>query len=143
MTTKEIQENIVIEFEDIIEWDEKYALLIKFGRNLKEFPEEFRTDKNKIEGCQSQVWLNASYKDGKIYLDADSDSTIVKGLAALLLKVYSEQAPSDILTSPPEFLHKIGIDSHLSPTRKNGLGAMLKQIQLYAVAFNALNKGNK
>ena len=143
MTIKEIQKNIIAEFENILDWDEKYALLIKFGRNLKDFPEEFRTDKNKIEGCQSQVWLNATFKDGKIFLDADSDSTIVKGLAALLLKVYSEQTPSDILSSPPEFLHKIGIDNHLSPTRKNGLGAMLKQIQLYAVAFNALNKGAK
>ena len=120
--------------------DEKYSLLIKFGRDMKEFPEEFRTEKNKISGCQSQVWLNASFKDGKMFLDADSDSSIVKGLAALLVKVYSEHTPTEILTSPPDFLHKIGIDSHLSPTRKNGLGAMLKQIQLYAVAFNALNK---
>ncbi|MCF6269403.1 MAG: SufE family protein [Melioribacteraceae bacterium] len=141
MTIKEIQEIIVKEFDEISEWDEKYLLLIKFGRELKEFPEEFRTDKNKIEGCQSQVWLNASFKDGKIYLDADSDSSIVKGLAALLLKVYSEHTPAEVLSSPPDFLHKIGIDNHLSPTRKNGLGAMLKQIQLYAVAFNALNKG--
>jgi cysteine desulfuration protein SufE len=143
MTIKEIQKEIVNEFEEITEWDEKYGLLIKFGRELNEFPDEFRNDKNKIAGCQSQVWLNASFKDGKIYLDADSDSTIVKGLAALLLNVYSEQTPSDILSSPPDFLHKIGIDSHLSPTRKNGLGAMLKQIQLYAVAFNALSKGTK
>ncbi len=141
MTIKETQEEIVKVFEEITEWDEKYRLLIKFGRELKEFPEEFRTDKNKIEGCQSQVWLNASFKDGKIYLDADSDSTIVKGLAALLLKVYSEHTPAEVLSSPPDFLHKIGIDNHLSPTRKNGLGAMLKQIQLYALAFNALNKG--
>ena len=143
MSIKEIQKDIVKMFEEITEWDEKYALLIKLGRELKEFSEEFRTEKNKIEGCQSQVWLNASFKDGKIYLDADSDSTIVKGLAALLLKVYSGQAPSDILVSPPDYLHEIGIDSHLSPTRKNGLGAMLKQIQLYAVAFNALNQGVK
>ena len=143
MTNKETQESIVTEFEEITEWDEKYVLLIKFGRELKEFPEEFRTDKNKIEGCQSQVWLNASFAEGKIFLDADSDSTIVKGLAALLLKVYSGQTPAVILSSPPDFLHKIGIDSHLSPTRKNGLGAMLKQIQLYAVALNALNKGAK
>lgn len=141
MTIKEIQEEIAKEFEEISEWDEKYLLLIKFGRELKEFPKEFRTDKNKIEGCQSQVWLNASFKDGKIYFDADSDSAIVKGLAALLLKVYSEHTPAEVLSSPPDFLHKIGIDNHLSPTRKNGLGAMLKQIQLYAVAFNALNKG--
>jgi cysteine desulfuration protein SufE len=140
MTIKEIQNEIVTEFEEITEWDEKYALLIKFGRDLKEFPEEFRTDKNNMEGCQTHVWCIASFNDGKLLLDADCDSTIVKGLAALLLKVYSEQTPAEILSSPPEFLHKIGIDSHLSPTRKNGLGAMLKQIQLYAVAFNALNK---
>jgi cysteine desulfuration protein SufE len=140
MTTKEIQNNIISAFEEITEWDEKYSLLIKFGRDMKEFPEEFRTEKNKISGCQSQVWLNASFKDGKMFLDADSDSSIVKGLAALLVKVYSEHTPTEILTSPPDFLHKIGIDSHLSPTGKNGLGAMLKQIQLYAVAFNALNK---
>jgi len=143
MTIKEIQTDIVSKFEEITEWDEKYALLIKLGRELEEFSEEFRNDKNKIEGCQSQVWLNASFKDGKIYFDADSDSTIVKGLAALLLKVYSEQTPSNILSSPPDFLHEIGIDNHLSPTRKNGLGAMLKQIQLYAVAFNALSHGAK
>jgi cysteine desulfuration protein SufE len=140
MTITEIQKNIVTEFEDISEWDDRYSHLIKLGRDLREFPEEFRTDKNKIEGCQSQVWLNASYNEGKIQLDADSDSSIVKGLAALLLKAYSNQKPSDILSSPPDFLHKIGIDSHLSPTRKNGLGAMLKQIQLYAIAFSALNK---
>ncbi len=143
MTIKEIQTDIVSKFEEITEWDEKYALLIKLGRELEEFSEEFRNDKNKIEGCQSQVWLNASFKDGKIYFDADSDSTIVKGLAALLLKVYSEQTPSNILSSPPDFLHEIGIDNHLSPTRKNGLGAMLKQIQLYAVAFKALSHGAK
>jgi len=141
MTIKATQEEIVKEFESITEWDDKYARLIQIGRELKEFPEEYRTDKNKIEGCQSQVWLNATFKDGKIYFDADSDSTIVKGLASLLVKVYSGHTPAEILSSPPEFIHKIGIDSHLSPTRKNGLGAMLKQIQLYAVAFNALNKG--
>jgi len=140
MTISEIQNEIVKEFETVSEWDDKYARLIKFGRDLAPFPEEFRTDKNKIEGCQSQVWLNATFNDGKILIDADSDSTIVKGLAALLVKVYSNQTPTEILASPPSFLNKIGIDSHLSPTRKNGLGAMLKQIQLYAVAFNALNR---
>jgi len=140
MTIKEIQQEIIKEFENITEWEDKYALLIKYGRDLTPFPTEFRTDKNKIVGCQSQVWLNASFSNGKLLIDADSDSTIVKGLAALLIKVYSNQTPSEILTSPPEFLHKIGIDNHLSPTRKNGLGAMLKQIQLYAVAFKALNR---
>lgn len=141
MLINDIQNSIVDEFNGISEWDERYAHLIKLGRDLDAFPEEFRTEKNKIEGCQSQVWLNAAYENGKIHIDADSDSSIVKGLAALLVKAYSDQKPSDILSSPPDFLHKIGIDSHLSPTRKNGLGAMLKQIQLYAVAFNALNKG--
>lgn len=141
MNINDIQSSIIEEFEDISEWDEKYGRLIKFGKELSPFPEEYRTDKNKIEGCQSQVWLNAAFKDGKLFIDADSDSTIVKGLAALLVKVYSGQTPSQILSSPPDFLHKIGIDNHLSPTRKNGLGAMLKQIQLYAIAFNALNKG--
>jgi cysteine desulfuration protein SufE len=140
MTIKEIQDEIVKEFEEVTEWDDKYTRLIKFGRDLKEFPEELRTDKNKIEGCQSQVWLNASFSDGKIFIDADSDSTIVKGLAALLVNAYSGHSAAEILSSPPDFLHKIGIDNHLSPTRKNGLGAMLKQIQLYAVAFNALSK---
>lgn len=140
MTVKEIQDKIVLEFEEVIEWDDKYSRLIKYGRDLKKFPEEFRTDKNKIDGCQSQVWFNAAFKDGKLFLDADSDSTIVKGLAALLINVYSGHPAAEILSSPPDFLHKIGIDSHLSPTRKNGLGAMLKQIQLYAVAFSALNK---
>ncbi len=140
MTLKEIQNNIVSEFEDFSEWDEKYSLLIKLGRDLKEFPEEYRTDKNKIEGCQSQVWLNAKYSNGKILLDADSDSNLIKQQATQLLKVYSNQTPADILSSPPDFLSKIGIDTHLSPTRKNGLGAMLKQIQLYAIAFNALKK---
>jgi cysteine desulfuration protein SufE len=140
MTISEIQNEIVKEFETVSEWDDKYARLIKFGRDLAPFPEEFRTDKNKIEGCQSQVWLNATFVEGKVIIDADSDSTIVKGLAALLVQVYSNQTPTEILASPPSFLNKIGIDSHLSPTRKNGLGAMLKQIQLYAVAFNALNR---
>jgi len=140
MTINEIQQEIVKEFENVSEWEDKYARLIKFGRDLAPFPNEFRNEKNKISGCQSQVWLNASFNDGKLFIDADSDSTIVKGLAALLIKVYSNQTPKDILSSPPEFLRKIGIDNHLSPTRKNGLGSMLKQIQLYAVAFNALNK---
>ncbi len=141
MTIQETQEKIVKEFENYTDWEDKYAHLIELGKKLNDFPEKFRTDKNKIEGCQSQVWFNAEFKDGKIYLYADSDSTIVKGLTSLLVNVYSGHTPAEILSSPPDFIHKIGIDNHLSPTRKNGLGAMLKQIQLYAVAFNALNKG--
>ena len=141
MTIKDAQDKIVKEFENFTEWDDKYAHLIELGKNMKEFPEKFKTEKNKIEGCQSQVWFNAEFKDGKVYFSADSDSTIVKGLTSLLVNVYSGHTPEEILSSPPDFIHKIGIDSHLSPTRKNGLGAMLKQIQLYALAFKALNKG--
>lgn len=138
MSIASIQEEIIKEFDGIDEWDEKYAKIIKMGRELSEFPEDLKTDKNKLDGCQSQVWTHAELQNGKVIIMADSDAMIVKGLIALVLKVYSGHAPDEILNSPPEFITKIGIDNHLSPTRKNGLGAMLKQIQMYAVAFKAL-----
>ena len=138
MTIKETQDNLINEFETYDNWDDKYSHLIKMGRELPKFPDDYRSEKNKIEGCQSQVWMNAKLENGKMIIEADSDAMIVKGLIALLVKVYSGHPPSEILVSPPEFLQKIGIDKHLSLTRKNGLGAMLKQIQLYAVAFKAL-----
>ena len=138
MTIKETQDNLINEFETYDNWDDKYSHLIKMGRELPKFPDDYRSEKNKIEGCQSQVWMNAKLENGKMIIEADSDAMIVKGLIALLVKVYSGHPPSEILVSPPEFLQKIGIDKHLSLTRKNGLGAMLKQIQLYAVAFKAM-----
>lgn len=138
MNIKETHEFLIKEFDEFDNWDDRYAHIIKLGRKLPEFPEEFRTDKNKIEGCQSQVWMNAKFEHGRINLVADSDAMIVKGLIAVLLRAYSGFSPSDVLSSPPDFIKKIGIDNHLSPTRKNGLGAMLKQIQMYAVAFKAL-----
>lgn len=138
MTIKEKQEELIKEFSQYDDWEEKYSYLIKIGKELNNFPEEYRTEKNKLEGCQSQVWINARFENGKLILHADSDAMIVKGLIALLIKVYSGHTPDEILTNPPEFLTKIGIDSHLSPTRKNGLSAMLKQVQMYAVAFKAL-----
>lgn len=138
MTIKERHEEIIKEFDAIEDWEERYAHLIKLGRELPEFPEEHRTEKNKIEGCQSQVWMNAKLEDGKMKIEADSDAMIVKGLIALLLRAYSGFTPQDVASTPPEFISKIGIDNHLSPTRKNGLGAMLKQIQMYAVAFKAM-----
>lgn len=138
MTISEAQENIVKEFEDLQDWDDKYAHIIKLGRNLEDYPEEFRTEKFKVNGCQSQVWIHSSAKDGKVFFEADSDAMIVKGLIAILLRVYSGHKPSEIITSSPEFLQKIGIDNHLSPTRKNGLGAMMKQIQMYALAFRTI-----
>ena len=110
------------------------------GKDLGELDPEIKIEKNKISGCQSQVWMHAKINDGKMQIFGDSDAMIVKGLVALLIKVYSNQKPEDILSSPPNFLNQIGIDKHLSPTRKNGLGAMLKQIQLFAITFNALAK---
>ncbi len=139
MDIKEIQSELVNRFKDFTNWEEKYAEIIKLGKTLPAFPEDKRSDKNKIEGCQSQVWMHAEFKDGKVFLFADSDAMIVKGLIALLLKVYSGRTPDEILGSPPDFLKEIGIDTHLSPTRKNGLYSMLKQIQLYALAFKSLS----
>lgn len=138
MSVIDEQNKIVKEFSNLIEWEDKYSLLIKMGKELGELNNEVKTDKNKISGCQSQVWMNAKLEDGKMIIQGDSDAMIVKGLVALLIKVYSNQKPEDILSSPPKFLNEIGIDKHLSPTRKNGLGAMLKQIQLYALAFKTL-----
>jgi cysteine desulfuration protein SufE len=138
MSVAEEQNKVVEKFSEIEEWEEKYSLLIKMGRDLGELDPEIKIEKNKISGCQSQVWMHAKMEDDKMVIFGDSDAMIVKGLVAMLVKVYSNQKPEDILSSPPEFLNKIGIDKHLSPTRKNGLGAMLKQIQLFALAFKAL-----
>ncbi len=140
MTIKEKQEKLVEEFSIFDDWEDKYKLIIEKAKSAESFPEEERTDKNKIDGCQSQVWLTAKYENGKVKFYADSDAVLVKGMTAILTYVYSGHTPDEILNSPPEFLNKIGITDHLSPTRKNGLNAMLKQIQLYALAFKALDK---
>ncbi|MEN8191443.1 MAG: SufE family protein [Bacteroidota bacterium] len=139
MRITEIQSQLVKEFEELETWEEKYSKIIKIGKELSPLPNELKVEKNKIDGCQSQVWVNAKLENGKMIIVADSDAMIVKGLIALLIKVYSGHEPIEILNTPPEFLQKIGIDKHLSPTRKNGLGAMLKQIQLFAFTFNALS----
>ena len=139
MTIQETQEQIVNEFDQFVEWEDKYKRIIDLGRELPSMNESYKTEKYKLSGCQSQVWINAKFEGNKIFFEADSDAAIVKGLIALLINVYSGHAPEEILSSPPEFVKKIGIDNHLSPTRKNGLGAMMKQIQMYAVAFKALN----
>lgn len=140
MSLKEIQKEIVEEFQFLPDWEEKYGEIIRLGKKLPEYPEEYRNDKYKVKGCQSQVWLHPKFKDGKIHFDADSDAMIVKGLIALLMRVYNNRTPQEILDNPPDFLTEIGIDNHLSPTRKNGLGAMMKQIQMYAVAFKSINQ---
>ncbi|MBA4406013.1 Fe-S metabolism protein SufE [bacterium] len=138
MTIQEIQNEIVKEFEQYTDWEDKYRRIIDYGKQLPQIEDQYRTDKYKLSGCQSQVWINAKLENGKILFEADSDAAIVKGLVALVIKVYSDHTPEEVLSSPPEFVKKIGIDNHLSPTRKNGLGAMMKQIQMYALAFKAL-----
>lgn len=140
MSIQKIQKEIVEEFQYLPDWEEKYSEIIRLGRKLPEYPEEFRDEKYKVKGCQSQVWLHPEFKDGKILFDADSDAMIVKGLIGLLMRVYNNRTPNEILDNPPDFLQEIGIDKHLSPTRKNGLGAMMKQIQMYAVAFKSMDK---
>jgi len=127
---------VIEEFQSLTEWEDRYKKIIEMGRQLAEMPEEFKTEENKVRGCQSQVWLHAQLSDqGKVLLQGDSDAMIVKGLVALLLRVYSGASPQDILETPPAFLKSLGFESHLSPSRANGLHAMLKQIRLYATAF--------
>lgn len=133
---EERQQQVIEEFQSLTEWEDRYKKIIEMGRQLAEMPEEFKTEENKVRGCQSQVWLHAQLSDqGKVLLQGDSDAMIVKGLVALLLRVYSGASPQDILETPPAFLKSLGFESHLSPSRANGLHAMLKQIRLYATAF--------
>jgi cysteine desulfuration protein SufE len=138
MTILELQEEIVKDFQQFSDWEEKYKYIIDIGRQLPMIENSYKTEKYKLNGCQSQVWINAKLAGNNIIFEADSDAAIVKGLIALLIKVYSGHSPDEILATQPEFLKKIGIDNHLSPTRKNGLGAMLKQIQMYAIAFKTI-----
>lgn len=130
------QKQIIDEFQALVDWEDRYKRLIEMGRELAEMPAEFKTEANLVKGCQSQVWLHAELTpQGGMVLSGDSDAMIVKGLVALLLRVYSGASPQEILQTPPEFLRSLGFESHLSPSRSNGLHAMLKQIRLYATAF--------
>lgn len=132
---KEIQDEIIDEFTGFDDWLDRYQLLIDLGNEHEPLPEEYKTDNNLIEGCQSRVWLQADFVDGKIVFRAESDALIVKGIVALLIKVYSGHTPDEILASEPYFVEAIGLKEHLSPTRSNGLVAMIKQMRLYALAY--------
>ncbi|MBI2522531.1 MAG: SufE family protein [Bdellovibrio sp.] len=134
--TQKIQE-LVETFKALNSWEERYKKLIELGKGLPAMAAEEQIEANKIKGCQSQVWLAAKHEDGKVFLSADSDASIVKGIIALLLKVYSGETPDTILTVRPTFLEEIGLKQHLSMSRANGLNAMVKQINLYALAFKA------
>ncbi|WP_016777346.1 SufE family protein [Anaerophaga thermohalophila] len=135
MTINEKQDEIIEEFSAFDDWMDKYSLLIEMGNELDSFDEVHRKEQNLIEGCQSKVWLHAELNDGKMEFQGDSDAIIVKGIVALLLRVLSGHTPDEILDADLYFIDKIGLKEHLSPTRSNGLVAMIKQIKAYALAF--------
>ena len=132
---KEKQEEIIEEFSAFDDWMDRYQLLIDLGSEQEPLDEQYKTDSNLIEGCQSRVWLQANFVDGKVEFRAESDALIVKGIVSLLVKVYSGHTPQEILDNEPYFVEAIGLREHLSPTRSNGLVAMIKQMRLYALAF--------
>lgn len=138
MTIEEIQEEVIEEFSDYEDWMDKYQLLIDLGSEQEPLPAEYKIESNLIDGCQSRVWLQADLTDeGKIHFQAESDALIVKGIVTLLIRVLDNQTPDDILNADLHFIEDIGLKEHLSPTRSNGLLAMLKQMKLYAMAFKA------
>ena len=137
MNIEEIQQEIIEEFSDFDDWMDKYQLLIDIGSEQEPLPEQYKTEQNLIDGCQSRVWLQADYIDGKIHFQAESDALIVKGIVTLLIRVLSDHTPDEILEADLHFINDIGLTEHLSPTRSNGLLAMLKQMKLYAMAFKA------
>lgn len=134
-TIKQIQEELVEEFELFDDWMSRYEHVIDLGRGLPDFPEEWKTEENKIRGCQSQVWLNMQYENGVLHIDGASDAAIVSGLVAIVLRVYSDQKPEDILAAKPDFIADIGFTDHLSPTRSNGLHSMLRTIYQRAGSY--------
>lgn len=133
----DIQDEIIEEFEGFTDWMDRYAVIIDMGNALEPLDEQYKTPDNIIEGCQSRVWLQADYVDGKIVFSADSDAIIVKGIISMLLRVLSEHTPAEILDADLYFIDRIGLHDHLSPTRSNGLVAMVKRIKTYALAFSA------
>ena len=137
MAIEELQQEVIDEFSDYDDWMDKYQLLIDLGSEQEPLPEQYKTPQNLIDGCQSRVWLQADYIDGKIHFQAESDALIVKGIVTLLIRVLSDHTPDEILNADLHFINDIGLTEHLSPTRSNGLLAMLKQMKLYAMAFKA------
>ena len=135
MTINELQNNVIEEFADFDDWMDKYALLIDLGNSLPPLEEKYKTESNLIEGSQSRVWLQADYVDGKILFKGESDAVIVKGIVSLLISILSDHTPQEILDADLYFIEKIGLKEHLSPTRSNGLVAMVKQMRMYALAF--------
>lgn len=136
-TINELQDEVIDEFSDFDDWMDKYQLLIDLGNEQEPLDEKYKTEQNLIDGCQSRVWLQADWVEGKIIFQAESDALIVKGIIALLIKVLSGHTPDEILNADLYFIDRIGLKEHLSPTRSNGLLAMVKQMRMYALAFKA------
>ena len=143
MTINEAQDEVIEEFADFTDWMDKYQLLIDLGNGQQPLDDKYKTEDNLIDGCQSRVWLQADYRDGRIYFTAESDALIVKGIIALLIRVLSGHTPQEIIDADLYFIDRIGLKEHLSPTRSNGLLAMIKQIRMYAVAFNVSKQVDK
>ena len=140
MTIEEIQQEIIEEFSDFDDWMDKYQMLIDLGQEQAPLPEKYKVESNLIDGCQSRVWLQADLTpEGKIHFQAESDALIVKGIVTLLIRVLDNHTPDEILAANLHFIEDIGLKEHLSPTRSNGLVAMVKQMKLYAMAFKAKN----
>ena len=139
MSINEIQDEIIAEFSDFDDWMDRYQLLIDMGSEQEPLDEQYKTEQNLIDGCQSRVWLQADFLDGMVHFRAESDALIVKGLVALLVRVLSGHTPQEILDADLYFIDRIGLREHLSPTRSNGLGAMLKQMKMYALAFKSIH----
>lgn len=136
-TINELQDEVIEDFSAFDDWMDKYALLIDLGNSLPPLDGKDKTESNLIEGCQSRVWLSADYKDGKIWFRGESDAVIVKGIVSLLIKIISGHTPQEILDTDLYFIERIGLKEHLSPTRSNGLVAMVKQMRMYALAYKA------
>jgi len=135
MTINEIQDQIIADFSQFDDWMDKYALLIDLGNSLEPLDEKFKIPQNIIEGCQSRVWLNASMADGKVIYEGESDAVLVKGIVSLLIQVLSGHTPEEIVDTELYFIDSIGLKEHLSPTRSNGLLAMVKQMKMYALVY--------
>ncbi len=138
MTIQEIENQIIAEFSNFEDWLDKYNYIIELGKDCPIIDEKDKVNENLIKGCQSKVWLSAKFEDGRIRFRADSDAVITRGIVSLLIRTFDNQTPADILAADLSFIEKIGLKEHLSPTRSNGLTAMVKQMKIYALAFQTL-----
>ncbi|ANI88915.1 Fe-S metabolism protein SufE [Arachidicoccus ginsenosidimutans] len=143
MTIEQSQQEIIDDFEFLTDWMDKYEMIIQMSKDLPLIDEQYKTPENLIKGCQSQVWLHVDYKDGLLHFTADSDALITKGLVALVVRVLSNHTPKEIIDANLHFIDDIGLRSHLSPTRSNGLLSMVKQIKNYAIVFYTLEQKEK